>query len=649
MFMKGAVIKIISPKLELRSILYLSISLTLTNLAQILIKERKKIFNTIAILFFISFPFNNFGQSIPYPKSDYITGLTYNWATHIRLAPGSDNWTTTWADDDNQYSVWGDGGGFGAIGGPKDPDKVSLGAARIEGASSNYSDHCYNVYGGHDAENPAYIVGKSRGIICIGGVFYMWVGPGSYPEEFNESRLYRSTDHAATWVKNNSWAFVKSEGIIMPGFLQFGKNFANARDNYSYIYASRYISDTSQIPGKIDLMRIDKSQILNRAAYEFFKGFDLSGAPIWTSNLTLRKPVFEDANGIGRGVGVSVMYNSGLDRYILIVEHGLSNKGNIGVFEAHEPWGPWKTVAYESGFGAGHIQQTTFYWNIAPKWLSSNGKDFVMIFTGKDSLDSWNTVEASFTTNQISTCPSGIISYWKLDERSGNTYADAMGANTGIGGTVSPGPTSGRVNGGQQFNGSSSQINIAANRTLDFGSSDDFTIEYWIKRGGTLSHFETAIGRSGMDNSARWHIGLNTDGRVNYYATTGGSGTLVVGSSILTDGNWHHIAVTRTGSSGAIKLYVDGNQQGTGTRKGSFSSATSKINIGWFNGYGYYNNGSIDEAAIYKTTLSSTEIQQQYSNGLNNIGYCGGSTTQTAPIITSTAITCRAGKPAIQL
>ena len=31
-------------------------------------------------------------------------------------APGSDNWATTWADDDNQYTVWGDGGGFGGTG-----------------------------------------------------------------------------------------------------------------------------------------------------------------------------------------------------------------------------------------------------------------------------------------------------------------------------------------------------------------------------------------------------------------------------------------------------------------------------------------------------------------------------------------------------
>ena len=277
--------------------------------------------------------------------------------------------------------------------------ELLLVVARIEGSGSSYTG--YNVYGGYLGEHPADIIGKSRGIICINGLLYMWVGPGSYPDGFNESRLYTSTNHAATWVINDSWAFVKSDGIIMPGFLQFGKNFANARDNYAYIYAQRYVSDTSQIPGKIDLMRVDKTQILNRASYEFFKGFDLPGNPLWTSDLNLRQPVFEDASGVGRGLGVSVMYNPGLDRYILIVEHGNFAVGNIGIFEAPEPWGPWKTIAYESGFGTGHVAQKSFYWNISPKWLSSDGKDFVLIFTGIDELDSWNTVEASFTINNI--------------------------------------------------------------------------------------------------------------------------------------------------------------------------------------------------------------------------------------------------------
>ncbi len=243
-------------------------------------KKQNKTLITTGTLIFLSFSFNIFGQTSPYPQSNYITDITYNWATHIMLAPGSDNWPTTWADDDNQYSSWGDGGGFG---GTNDLGRASLGVARIEGTGSSYTGH--NVYGGYNGEHPSTIDGKSRGIICINGVLYMWVGPGSVPVGFNESRLYTSTDHAATWVRNDNWAFVKSEGIIMPGFLQFGKNFADARDNYAYIYSQRYVNDTSQIPGKIDLMRVDKTQILNRTSYEFFEGFDLPGNPLWTSDL----------------------------------------------------------------------------------------------------------------------------------------------------------------------------------------------------------------------------------------------------------------------------------------------------------------------------------------------------------------------------
>ncbi len=343
-----------------------------------------------------SFTINNIGETSPYPQSNFITGITYNWASHKSLAPGSDGWATTWADDGNLYSIWGNGGGFG---GTNVNGRVSLGVARIEGQGSTYTG--YNVYGGFNAENPSNIDGKSRGIICIDSVLYMLVGPGSYPDEFNESRLYKSTDHAATWLRNDSWAFLKSEGIIMPGFLQFGKNFTNALDDYIYIYAQRYIDDISQIPGKIDLIRVQINQIMNRASYTFFAGFNESGYPLWASDINLRQPVFEDPNGVGRGLGVNVTFDPGLNRYILIVEHGNFAEGNMGIFESPNPWGLWKTVAYENGFGAGHIQQTSYYWNISPKWISTDGQHFVLTFTGSNELESWNTVEATFTLNPV--------------------------------------------------------------------------------------------------------------------------------------------------------------------------------------------------------------------------------------------------------
>jgi len=46
--------------------------------------------------------------------------------------------------------------------------------------------------------------------------------------------------------------------------------------------------------------------------------------------------------------------------------------------------------------GTSNVDATTFWWNFSNKWLSQDGKDFVMIFTGVRSNDSWNTVRGSF-------------------------------------------------------------------------------------------------------------------------------------------------------------------------------------------------------------------------------------------------------------
>ncbi len=86
----------------------------------------------------------------PYPRSAVIAHVEFDFSTHRRLAPGSDNWPTTWASDDHLYSVWGDGGGFG---GTNSKGRVKLGVARIAGDATDYVGK--NVWGGLAAENPA--------------------------------------------------------------------------------------------------------------------------------------------------------------------------------------------------------------------------------------------------------------------------------------------------------------------------------------------------------------------------------------------------------------------------------------------------------------------------------------------------------------
>jgi hypothetical protein len=54
--------------------------------------------------------------------------VTFDAASHLRAAEGSDNWPVTWSNDDNQYAMWGDGGGFG---GTETDGRASLGVARL--------------------------------------------------------------------------------------------------------------------------------------------------------------------------------------------------------------------------------------------------------------------------------------------------------------------------------------------------------------------------------------------------------------------------------------------------------------------------------------------------------------------------------------
>ncbi|MCK5395822.1 MAG: DUF4185 domain-containing protein [Gammaproteobacteria bacterium] len=327
----------------------------------------------------------------PYSHSNKINLVIFDWSSHIKLASGSDNWPITWADDDHQYASWGDGGGFG---GNNADGRVSLGVARIEGSYDSYQ--IYNVWGGKNSEHPRQFDGKSYGIISIDGVLYKWVSPGSGIDGYKESRLYSSSDHAATWSAVN-WAFDDVDGITNPTFCQFGKDYAGARDEYVYIYAN-LIKDVSRLgvqrPGETVLMRVLKSSLLDRAEYEFYAGLDKKQLPLWSKRFSGYKPVFKDENGVGWNLSVS--YNAGLKRYMLMTEHARSFEGNFGMFDAPEPWGPWTTVHYGK-FGDGfEMDTTTFFYNFSSKWLSDDGVRFVMLFTGVGENDAWNSVVGNF-------------------------------------------------------------------------------------------------------------------------------------------------------------------------------------------------------------------------------------------------------------
>jgi hypothetical protein len=145
----------------------------------------------------------------PYPPSERITDFSLDWTTFRRLAPGSDNWHTTWAGDGQVYSSWGDGGGLGGTG---SRSRVSLGLARLTGNTaallggvnliggvSPRVAACWKRFTGErrdpNSDGPCYRVGrhgKSRSLLGLGGHLYAWVTPGSGTTGYEQARVYRA-------------------------------------------------------------------------------------------------------------------------------------------------------------------------------------------------------------------------------------------------------------------------------------------------------------------------------------------------------------------------------------------------------------------------------------------------------------------------
>jgi hypothetical protein len=368
----------------------------------------------------------------PYPQSQVIADLSLDWSTHRREAQGSDNFQLTWADDNQLYGAYGDGGGFHST---NDRGREALGFVRVEGNWDDYRG--YNVWGGLNAENPAQFPGKSWGTISADGVLYSWVIPDNpdlsgygqtyrytgdrniaWPRDhYRYIHLVRSRDRGASW-ETAPWRWWREDNLIIPTFLNYGRDNAGARDPFIYSYFIRPQSlDATQSdfglnvhkPGALFLARVHKDHIFaGRDAYEWFTGLH-DGKAAW-GPLVAKQPVFE--NPEGTGWCVSAIYNPGLRRYLLATEHEKSHTSAMGLFDAPNPWGPWTTVKYwsvDDPFGrerpgsALSWNHNIFFFSFVPKWWSDDGREFTLVFTGggkgKDN-DSWNTVRGHFVLRQ---------------------------------------------------------------------------------------------------------------------------------------------------------------------------------------------------------------------------------------------------------
>lgn len=315
----------------------------------------------------------------PYPHSPVICRVEFDSPEKIiRMAKGSDNFPMTRADDDNLYTAYGDGNGFE----PYIKEKLSLGFARISGfppniSAENIRSKTGEVFG--DGKSGK----KASGLLMVDKRLYMLV------RNAGNSQLAYSDDYARNWTWAN-WKFTESFGF--PTFLNFGKNYSDALDDYVYIYSLD--SDSAyEACDRIILARVKKNLVLNRNTYEFFSGFDADNNPVWSSDISRRTAVFLYPEHCYR---FSVSYNAGLKRYLLpmVLPNKDSNRnGGFGIYDAPQPWGPWTTCFFTNNWDVSPGECLSF----PTKWMSEDGKTLHLVFSGDDSF---SVRKAKFVTNE---------------------------------------------------------------------------------------------------------------------------------------------------------------------------------------------------------------------------------------------------------
>lgn len=329
----------------------------------------------------------------PYPHSEVIDRIVWDWSTLRTAAPGSDLWPVTWAADGTLFTAWGDGGGFG---GTDDDGRVALGFARIDGPPEKFVG--INVNGGKNPLHPASVAAKGKvgGVLAVGQRLYAWLNTqnGKWPDV--DQALIWSDDHGATWQRA-AWVFPKGQGRLKPStFLNFGKGYTqvpNGLDGYVYFYGQKQGEENQSFMG-----RVATEKLTDLGAYEFLSRVTDDG-PRWTSDVAKATPIFVGPSGDLP----TVVYVPGLKRYLLTAFH--TGPGQLGVFDSRDPWGPWTTVAYEENWAGMGDQGQGLTCSFPVKWMSPDGQTLWCIFSaygpgakqGVDAHDKFNLVKATIT------------------------------------------------------------------------------------------------------------------------------------------------------------------------------------------------------------------------------------------------------------
>src|SRR5439155_2400350 len=237
----------------------------------------------------------------------------------------------------------------------------------------------------------------------------------------------------------------------------------------------------------------------------------------------------------------------------------------------------------------------------------------IALLAAADGRIAENDVTANGTALDLSGgAADSLVSWWRGE---GNAN-DSSGAHHGA---LQNGAGFGAGQFGQAFSldGVNDFVQVPDSAAWSFGSKD-FTIELWanlnVVRSGSPGSLPNVFiaqdeGGGGTNKWIFFHDGSGFGFHIN--GPSVGSVFLGPIPFALTAGQWHQLAVTRSGST--YTFYADGAAVGSATDVRPIPDANAPLTIGQAEGVGFI-NGRLDEAAIFSRALSAQEIQALFTS-----------------------------------
>ncbi len=210
-----------------------------------------------------------------------------------------------------------------------------------------------------------------------------------------------------------------------------------------------------------------------------------------------------------------------------------------------------------------------------------------------------------------------VVGIWLFDKGSGKTVEDfSKNGNDGeIFGDLKW--VEGKFGNGLQFPGKdNSFIEVAHNNSLDLTA---FSFTMWVKVEATGNYQSVLIKTA--DGLLENYSGYIYAGRKVFWTrfTSGGPtqwGFQQFGTTLVTDGKWHHLAGTYDLKS--VKSYVDGVVEADAPFDGEPDKSPGPLTIGDCTGFPYPVKGLMDDVGLFNVALTKDDISSIMTQGLSD-------------------------------